>query len=171
MVAEAKLENGVPQGEGWFVVNARDARWWHTEELGLYCPFEGDARFGELGINLNVLYPGQPSCIYHGEDAQEDFLVLVGQCLLIVESQERPLQQWDFVHCPPWTEHVFVGAGDGPCLLLAVGARGRDGLRYPADATAAKHGAAVERETEDAREAYARFPRPVEGPPPADVLG
>ena len=77
----------------------------------------------QLGFNIGVLAPGQPSCMYHGEDEQEDFLVLAGECLLLIEGEERLLRQWDFVHCPPWTEHVFVGAGDGPCALLAVGTR------------------------------------------------
>ena len=163
MVPEAPLERtdagAFPSGEGWFVVNARDAQWIECDGLGFYAPFEGEnAPFGELGINLNILRPGEPSCMYHGEETQEDFLVLAGECVLIVEGEERPLRAWDFVHCAPWTEHVFVGAGDGPCLVLAVGARlkGR-GLRYPVNETALKHGAGVEQETSDPSEAYSRF--------------
>ena len=76
-----------------------------------------------IGINIQVLQPGEPNCMYHGETGQEDFLVLSGECLLLIEGEERPLKQWDFVHSPPWTEHVFVGAGDGPCVILMVGAR------------------------------------------------
>ena len=94
----------------------RDARWFESDGLGLYASFEGEnARFAELGVGIGILRPGEPSCMYHAEEAQEDFLVLAGECLLIVEGQERLLKAWDFVHCPPWTEHVFVGAGDGPC--------------------------------------------------------
>ncbi len=147
-------------GDGWFVVNARDAQWFDSDGLGRYAPFEGaNAPFGELGFNLSILQPGEPSCMYHGEEAQEDFLVLAGECVLIVEGQERRLETWDFFHSPPWTEHVFVGAGEGPCLLLAVGNRvkGR-GLRYSVNETALKHGASVTQETGDAAEAYARFP-------------
>ncbi len=164
MVPEAPLErtgNGAfPAGEGWFVLNARDARWIESGGLGFYCSFESrEARFSDLGINLNVLRPGEPSCMYHAEEAQEDFLVLAGECILIVEGQERRLRAWDFVHCPAWTEHVFVGAGDGPCLFLAVGARSPgQGIRYPANETALRHLAGVERETSDPNEAYARFP-------------
>ena len=167
MIPEAKIEHGVPQGEGWFVVNARDSRWIHNE-LGSYCGFEGrdDAQFPELGINLNVLPPGKPMAMYHAEDGQESFLVLNGECLLIIEGQERPLKTWDFVHCPPWTEHVIVGAGDGPSVVLAVGARGREGLRYPANETAIKHGAGVDQETSLPKEAYARFTEPKERPAP-----
>ena len=91
MVPEANLvrnENGlVPQGEGWYVVNARESRWFGSDELGKYCHFEGDVRFPELGINVNVLQPGQPSCMYHGESNQEDFLVLSGECLLMIEGE------------------------------------------------------------------------------------
>lgn len=163
MVPEAGLErteNGAfPYEDGWFVVNARDAQWFESEGLGFYAPFEGEnARFGELGINLGILRPGEPGAMYHGEEAQENFLVLYGECLLIIEGQERRLQAWDFVHCPPWTEHVFVGAGDAPCLILAVGARRKGrGLRYTVDEAAIRHGAGVEEETSDPSVAYARF--------------
>jgi quercetin dioxygenase-like cupin family protein len=105
---EARLDRTeaglLPQGDGWFVVNAREARWLDDGELGVYTPFAGEVRFPRIGINLAVLQPGQPSCMYHGEDEQEDFLVLAGECLLLVEGQERRLRAWDFVHCPPWTE-------------------------------------------------------------------
>ena len=67
-----------------------------------------------------MLGPGEPIGMYHWETDQEDFLVLSGEALLIVEGQERPLRQWDFVHCPPKTEHMIVGAGDGPCVVLAI---------------------------------------------------
>jgi uncharacterized cupin superfamily protein len=155
----------VPEGEGWFVVGAREARWWHTEELGRACTFEGDAGFGQVGVNIHVLDPGEPNCMYHGEGCQEDFLVLAGECLLLVEGEERPLRAWDFVHCPPWTEHVFVGAGNGPCVILMVGARDPDaGVYYPVAEVALRHGAGVETETDSPPEAYARFTPMAEGP-------
>ena len=133
--------------------------------------FEGDdVRFPEFGINIQVLRPGQPNCMYHGENAQEDFLVLSGECLLLVEGEERPLKQWDFVHCPAWTEHVFVGSGDGPCAVLMVGARPeREELLYPVADVARKHGAGVPEETRSGREAYAPFESTTQ-PYPDDVL-
>jgi uncharacterized cupin superfamily protein len=163
VVPEAPLERNdagaYPAGDGWFVINARDAQWFDSDGLGYYAPFEGEtARFDQVGVNIAVLEPGEPSCMYHAEEAQEDFFVLAGECLLVVEGQERLLKAWDFVHCPPWTEHVFVGAGDGPCLLLAVGARRKGrGLVYPVNEVALRHGAGVETETGDPAEAYARF--------------
>ena len=168
MVDEAGLaqtENGaVPQGDGWFVVNAREARWWHSDTFGTATTFEGDVRFPDFGINIQVLHPGQPNCMYHGENAQEGFLVLSGECLLLVEGEERRLEQWDFVHSPAWTEHVFVGAGSGPCTILMVGARPRpEELRYPVVDVATKHKAGVATETSSGDEAYARFPRPTAG--------
>jgi uncharacterized cupin superfamily protein len=145
-VDEAKLvkrEGGlVPEDDGWFVVNARDARW-TTSRLGDYCGFEGEAGFPQLGINLSVLPPGVPMAMYHEEDCQEGFLVLAGECLLIVEGEERPLRAWDFFHCPPRTAHVILGAGDRPALVLAVGARPGE-ARYPADPAARRHGAEAE---------------------------
>jgi uncharacterized cupin superfamily protein len=144
----------VPDGEGWFVVNARRALWLDGE-FGAYTRFEGDARFPAIGINIGVLAPGQPACWYHGEDEQEDFLVLAGRCLLLIDAEERELDQWDFVHCPAWTEHVFVGAGEGPCAVLAIGTRLHDAVRYPRSEIALRHRAGVEEETEDPRVAYA----------------
>lgn len=163
---EAKLENGVPQTPGWFVVNARETRWLHNE-LGAYCGFEGrdDARFDQLGINLNVLPPGAPMAMYHEEPGQEGFLVLDGECLLIVEGEERPLAKWDFVHCPPRTKHVIVGAGSGPALVLAVGSR-KGGATYPVDEAAVRHRAGVDHDVSSPAEAYAGYSRPTEGPVP-----
>jgi uncharacterized cupin superfamily protein len=162
VVPEAPLapagEGLAPEGEGWFVVNAREARWL-TGDFGSYTRFEGGARFPQVGINIGVLEPGQPSCLYHREDNQEDFLVLSGECLLLVEGEERRLKAWDFVHCPPWTEHVFVGAGDGPCAILAVGARAGAGIVYPAGELARSHGAGAEAETDDPQVAYAKHRR------------
>lgn len=160
MVSEARLERTaaglVPQGEGWFVLNARDARWGEGD-FGAFTRFEGEPRFKQIGINLNVLEPGQPACMYHGENEQEDFLVLSGECLLLIQGEERPLKAWDFVHCPPWTEHVLVGAGDGPCLVLAVGTRTGGDVVYPASEVAQRHDAGVGETTREPDEAYARF--------------
>ena len=158
MVPEAELvttEHGlVPKGEGWFVVNAREAQWWERPGRGVLCEFEGAGFEGatdflQLGINLSVLGPGEPMAMYHRENDQEDFLVLAGEALAIVEGEERPLRQWDFVHCPAGTNHVLVGAGDGPCIVLAAGARDRstgpDWGAYTVDEAAQRHGAASSR--------------------------
>jgi uncharacterized cupin superfamily protein len=152
----------VADGDGWFVVNARESRWRDGGPLGCWCDFEGKRRFRQLGINVNVLLPGQPLGQYHRERAQEGFLVVAGECLLIVEGQERRLRAWDFFHCPGGTAHVLIGAGEGPAVVIAVGARGgRKGIVYVAEPLARARDAAVEVETNDPREAYARFPRPV----------
>ena len=164
MVQEAKLvDRGAglePEGEGWFVVNATEAAWHASEGSGRYCVFEGrEARFEEYGINIHVVDPGEPNALYHREETQEDFLILSGECVLIVEGEERRLRAWDFVHCPAWTEHVFVGAGDGPCAILMAGSRRPDaGLVYPVSDLARRYGAGVEQETSEPREAYAGWP-------------
>jgi uncharacterized cupin superfamily protein len=169
MVEEAKLaatESGlVPQGAGWFVLNAREARWHESPVFDSYCTFEGEERFPEVGINISVLQPGRPGCMYHGEEGQEGFLVLSGQCLLLVEGEERPLEAWDFFHCAPWTEHVLVGAGDGPCVVVGVGARKQGaGVVYPHAEVADRHGAGVPETTSEPKEAYAPFPDSDERP-------
>jgi uncharacterized cupin superfamily protein len=161
MVPQAPLQQAdgglVPHGEGWFVLNARDARW-KEGHFGAFTAFEGESRFPQLGLNIAALQPGQPACFYHGEGDQEDFLVLSGECLLLIEGQERPLHAWDFVHSPPWTKHVFVGAGDGPCVVLAVGARLSHDVVYPVSDLAQRHRAGVDVETRDPRQAYAGTP-------------
>jgi uncharacterized cupin superfamily protein len=151
----------VNDGEGWFVVNAREARWREREKLGVYCDFEGKRRFPQLGINVSVLQPGESLGRYHRENAQEGFLVVAGKCLLIVEDEERELKTWDFFHCPPQTEHIIVGAGEGPSVVVAVGARGlsRKGLVYPVSKAARKHGVSVRNETTKPVEAYADLPK------------
>ena len=161
VVPEAPLQKSggghVPTGEGWFILNARDARWLEGH-FGAYTRFEGDARFPEVGINIGVLGPGQPGCMYHREDAQENFLVLSGECRLLIEGEERMLKAWDFVHCPPWTDHVFVGGDDGPCTILAIGTRLRDEVVYPVSELAQRYGASVSVETAKPAEAYASIP-------------
>jgi uncharacterized cupin superfamily protein len=169
VVPEAPLERTeaglVPAGEGWFVLNAREAHWRHREGRGKSLPFEGPTDFPQVGITLYVLGPGEPIGMYHWEANQEDFLVLSGEALLIVEGSERQLRQWDFVHCPAETKHMIIGAGDAPCAVLAVGAREQqqntDWGGYTVDDVALRHGVGVEQETNDADQAYARFPDPV----------
>jgi uncharacterized cupin superfamily protein len=170
VVPEAPLERTdaglVPAGPGWFVVNGREARWALREGRGFSLPLTGweeheEEWFPQLGVNLFVLRPGEPMSMYHWEADAEEFLVLAGEALLVVEGEERPLRRWDFVHCPPGTKHTIVGAGDGPCAVLAVGARqhqeGPDWGGYPVDEAAQRHGAAAEEETNHPSVAYARY--------------
>ncbi len=149
------------RAEGWFVANVRDLRW-QENELGATCEFDKHReRFDEFGINLTVLQPGQPMTMYHRERYQEGFLVLRGECVLIVEGRDVPLRQWDYFHCPADVAHAIVGSGDGLSLVLAVGSRvGPDVIVYPRNETALKHRAGVERETPHPQEAYAPFTRP-----------
>lgn len=167
-------ESGLaPTTDGWFVVNVRDAAWETHDVFGASCMFESpDAEFTELGIRLSTLLPGQPNGLYHGEETQEAFLVLSGECLLLVEGEERRLQAWDFFHCPPNTEHIFVGMGEGPCVLLMTGTRrpGRP-IFYPVSDLARRHAAGVETDTPLPREAYASYEdERVERPPYWDEL-
>lgn len=159
---EAELEDlgsGLaPVTDGWFVVNVREAEWFYAESRGGRCGFENEygdrpVEFDQLGINITVLEPGQSS-LYHAEENQEGFLVLAGECALIVEGEERRLRPWDFFHVPPWTEHGFAGVGDEPCVIVMVGARNGPGVRYPASEAAARYGASVTTDTSDWREAY-----------------
>ena len=93
--------------------------------------------------------------------AQEDFLVLMGECILIIEDQERHLGPWDFVHCPAGAAHAFVGAGDGPCILLCAGNRDLNDETfsrvYKRSGVALRYGASVEQDTSSGAEANAPF--------------
>jgi len=145
--------------EGWFVVNVADATWESKGEFGGRTRFEKpDARFPNVGVTIQVIEPGQPSGLYHAEEAQEGFLVLAGECLAVIEGEEHALRRWDFLHCPPGTRHVLVGAGDGPCTVLMVGAPRSASLTeilYPEDPVARRHGASVTETTRSSKQAYA----------------
>jgi uncharacterized cupin superfamily protein len=156
---------------GWFVVNVSEAAWLRNDAFGGRCVFESSPRvlaerpgiepqsFAETGFTLAVLEPGKPTGMYHAETGQEDFLVLAGTCLLLIEEQERTLRAWDFVHCPPGTGHTFVGTGDQACVIFMTGAR-REGktILYPVSETARARKAGVEAQTDSPADAYAPFP-------------
>jgi uncharacterized cupin superfamily protein len=164
---EARLEESeyglAPATDGWFVVNVRDGAWVTNDVFGSACVFEGDdVSFPDIGFTLGVLRPGQPSGMYHREANQENFLVLAGECVLLVEGEERPLRAWDFVHCPAGTDHIFVATGDVPCVIFMAGARAgwpEKGIVYPRSEVALRHGAGVETETTSPAQAYAPFPK------------
>ena len=147
--------------DGWFVLNLDEALAVRNEEKGgANYPLEARAApFADVGVNVRVLQPGEANGLYHSEGAQEGFLVLAGECTLLVEEEERTLRQWDYFHCPAGVNHIFVGAGDGPCAILMLGAR-RDPeeLHYPVSELAAKHGVSVAKATDDPDEAYADWP-------------
>src|SRR4051794_592273 len=164
-----KTEDGlVPGSPGWVVVNAKEARWRKRPGRGYSLPLSGwsdeecETQFPQLGVNLIVLRPGEPLAMYHWEADTEGFLVIAGEPLLIIEGEERPLRQWDYVHCPPGTNHIIVGAGDAVSVVLAVSSRAHMATSewggYTADPAATRHGAGVDEDTTDADEAYARFP-------------
>jgi uncharacterized cupin superfamily protein len=158
----ARAEGGWldPDGDGWYVLNAKDAKWLVSDDRGAYTNFEGTERWPEFGLNINWLPPGAPIAMYHHEPLQEGFLVLDGEAMLIIEGEERPLKRWDYVHCARDVPHVIVGAGAKGALVLAVGNRaGTPGGGFPVNETAIKHGAGVEVATDSAKEAYAKFAR------------
>jgi mannose-6-phosphate isomerase-like protein (cupin superfamily) len=171
MVPEATLQETeagfVPASVGWFVLNAREARWFQTPGMGHGLPLTGvderdaETLFPMLGMSIRVMDPGEPSTTYHWETEQEDFLVLSGEAVLIIEGEERRLKQWDFVHCPPGCRHAFAGAGDGPCVLLCASSRQfqKDGPWgfYCADRVAERYNAGAPEDTQDGELAYARF--------------
>jgi uncharacterized cupin superfamily protein len=165
---EAVIQDGVPTTAGWFVINARDARWMHNDMRSV-CKFggEGPAHFDDLGIGLYWIEPGRPMTLYHHEAGQEDFLILRGECVLVIETQERTVRAWDLVHCPPGTAHTLIAAGTESALILAVGARRERGsARYPVAAAAIRHGAGVPDAQTSARDHYVTFGTPRPGPPP-----
>ena len=149
-----------PAGDGWFVLNLAEIGWSQVDGGGTWCAFEApSARSALLGIGVHVLHPGETPGMYHAESDQEGFLVLSGECLVIVEGQERTLRAWDYVHCPPGTAHITVGAGDGPCAILMVGTRAPDSTtEYLVEPAAARFGASVAAATTSSAEAYAERP-------------
>jgi uncharacterized cupin superfamily protein len=157
---EARIEETetgkVPADDGWFILNAADIGWATVERGGTWCVFESPAAPSPtLGIGIHVLRPGEAPGMYHAEDQQEGFLVLSGECLVIVEGEERRMGQWDYFHCAPNTGHITIGAGDGPCAILMVGTRAPDDVtRYLPEPAAARYGHSVTEETRSSKEAY-----------------
>jgi uncharacterized cupin superfamily protein len=144
---------------GWHIANARDVQWFDGGPIGFYADFQQGEHFEEFGFNIGMALPGQPGALYHRESHQEGFLVLSGEAVLIVEGEERPLRAWDYFHCPAGVEHIIVGAGDVPCVVIGVGGRvGPGNPVYPVNSVALKHGAGVEQETATPKEAYSPFP-------------
>jgi uncharacterized cupin superfamily protein len=138
------------------VMNLADAPTRSHPRRASIIDFESDdAPWPDTGVNVQIMQPGQPNCRYHSEPVQEDFLVLHGECIAILDGEERQLRQWDFLHCPAGMEHVFVGAGDGPCAVLMIGSRRKDEAHYPVNEAAAKYDASAAEATDDPGEAYA----------------
>jgi len=155
-------EGAVVASPGWFVLNLADTVWQRHERAGTWTDFEG-GDFEQFGIGVHVLEPGQPNARYHSEAFQEDFLVLAGECILIVEGEERRLKQWDFFHASPGTHHIRVGAGHGPCAILMAGARGEGNeIHYPRSELAARYDASSPEDTNDSRVAYSDWGRKFE---------
>jgi uncharacterized cupin superfamily protein len=149
------------------IINIADAAARSHSRRATLVEFEpDDGQWPDLGVNVQIMQPGQPNCRYHSEPVQEDFLVLHGECLVILDGDERSLRQWDFVHCPAGTEHVFVGAGEGPSAVLMIGSRREDAAQYTVSPVAAKYDASVKQETDDPAEAYADWRREPRRPTP-----
>jgi uncharacterized cupin superfamily protein len=161
---EAKMDETeagvVAASPGWFILNVAESRWMRSEEGGEWTAFEPESGLGPYAIGVHVLQPGQPNGMYHAETVQEDFLVLSGECILVVEEQERRLEAWDFFHCAPGTHHILVGAGDGPCAILMIGVRSEGNrLHYPVSEVAARHGASAPVDTDASHEAFRDWSR------------
>ena len=164
---EAKIEEtptGLqPADDGWWILNVRDIGWFTVEGGGTWSSFEApEHRSPLLGIGIHILPPGEAPGFYHAESNQEGFLVLSGECVVVVEGEERRMGPWDYFHCPPGTAHITIGAGDGPCAILMVGTRAPDSaIHYPVEPAAAAYGASVDVATDVPKEAYAGRP-PIE---------
>jgi mannose-6-phosphate isomerase-like protein (cupin superfamily) len=170
VVEEAEIEETevglLPKTQGWFIMSALETRWFdkpgqgHSVSLTGYNEYEAETFFPMLGMSIRVAGPGDATTTYHWETEQEGFLVLSGEGIAIIEGEERPLKQWDFVHCPPGTRHAFAG-GEPPLVLLCASSRQfqKDGPwgYYCFDETAAKYNAASPEDTQDGEIAYARF--------------
>jgi uncharacterized cupin superfamily protein len=159
---EETAEGRVARGDGWFILNLGQMAWQTVPGFGSWCSFDAPNKNADepgIGVHVHVLMPGEPNGYYHAEAAQEGFVVLSGECVAVVEGQERVMRQWDYLHSPPGTAHITVGAGTGPCAILMFGSPDSSRkVEWIADTVAAKHGASVSRTTGRASEAYEDAP-------------
>ena len=152
---ETTPEGQVPADDGWFIRNLGELAWETVPGFGVW-------RDLGVGLHIHVLQPGEAGGYYHAEEATEGFVVLSGECVAIVEGQERRMRRWDFLHSPPGTAHITVGAGDEPCAILMFGSPDPSRkVEWIANETAARHGASVAKTTGQAREAYGDAAEPV----------
>src|SRR4051812_40436378 len=94
-------EGRLPADDGWFILNLGEMAWETVPGFGAWRGFDWSGQRPGIGVHVHVLQPGQTSGLYHAEDAQEGFIVLSGECLAIVESEQRRMRQWDYFHSPP----------------------------------------------------------------------
>ena len=166
---EQTPEGQVPAGDGWFILNLGEMAWETAAGFGVWRDFDDqDSDPSErMGVHVHVLGPGESNGYYHAEAAQEGFLVLSGECIAVVEGEERRMRRWDYFHSPPGTEHITIGAGDEPCAILMFGSPDpRRKVEWIANETAAKYGASVARTTGRDTEAYGELPPLRRVPPP-----
>jgi quercetin dioxygenase-like cupin family protein len=167
-VREARIEQTpegqVPAGDGWFILNLGEMAWGGVPGFGVWLdPPHVDPAQPGIGVHIHVLQPGEANGYYHAEAAQEGFIVLSGECVAVVEGEERRMRQWDYLHSPPGTAHITVGAGDEPCAILMFGSPDpRRKVEWIADDVAAKYGASVAETTGRDLDAYG-------DPPPQEV--
>lgn len=163
-------QGSLPADGGWFILNLGEMAWDTVPGFGTWRGFDFAARPARepgSGVHIHVLEAGESNGYYHSEDAQEGFLVLSGECLAVVEGEERTMRQWDYLHSPPGTAHITVGAGSAPCVILMFGSPDPSRhVSWIADETAARHGVSVSRTTSDGAEAYPDIPRETSVPPP-----
>ena len=151
---ETTPEGKVPADDGWYVLNLGEMAWETVPPYGAWLGFDA-------GIHVHVLQPGESNGYYHAEDAQEGFLVLSGECIAVIENEERRLRRWDYFRSPPGTAHITIGAGDEPCAILMFGAPDpQRKVSWIANETAAKYGASVERTTSVGTEVYGELSAP-----------
>jgi uncharacterized cupin superfamily protein len=174
-VNEARIER-TPEGQvavdgGWFILNLGEMAWETVPGFGVWCGFDGpesQTSTRRVGVHIHVLKPGEANGYYHAEAEQEGFVVLSGECVAVVEGQERRMRRWDYLHSPAGTRHITIGAGEEPCAILMFGSPDPSRkVEWIADENAAKYGASVAYTTDRDTEAYGELPPTVRCRPPA----
>lgn len=87
-----------------------------------------------FGLNLIVLRPGQRGRIHRHTRQEEVFLVLDGRLTLVIDGEERDLDQWEIVRVAPDVRRQLVNRGPADVAVLAMGSanehHGRDGEAF-----------------------------------------